>query len=370
MSTAKVTSLKPAKTVSDIALEIGIDLMERGLVPDAVTRAGIRKLCAQRLQAYAELSASDLQEAEQKYVAELCRSPIAVHTQDANRQHYELPAEFFDLVLGRNKKYSSAFWDSRTTNLDDAEDNALNVTIARAGLSDGMSILELGCGWGSLSLAMAKRFRNSKIVALSNSNSQREFIDAQARQHGLTNLTVITRDISETKDLQLEFGHFDRVVSVEMFEHVRNYRELFQRISSWLKPEGKLFAHIFTHREHSYHFETEGEDNWMGKYFFTGGQMPSRYLFRSFQRDLTLEKQWSWNGSHYAKTCEAWLRKMDAEPAQVMKIMKATYGDAEAARWVQRWRVFFLSCAELFAFRDGNEWFVSHYLFSRKGDGA
>ncbi len=333
-----------------------IEAMERAWLPDAVIRFGIRRLCAERLKSLEGYSMSD-------YVDQLRRSPIAIHTEAANEQHYELPPEFFSLVLGKNKKYSSAFWVEDCKSLDEAEGSALEATIARAEIQDGMSILELGCGWGSLTLAMAAKFPQAKIVALSNSSPQRLWIEEEARRRGLRNVRIITRNISTVEDLAAEFGQFDRVVSVEMFEHLRNYEALFLNISAWLKPEGKLFVHIFTHKRYSYFFEVEGEDNWMGRYFFTGGQMPAHLLLAQFQKNLSLEKNWVWNGTHYGKTSEAWLENMDQHHVEIKRIFDRVYG-AEAARWVQRWRVFFMSCAELFNYADGHEWGVSHYLFS------
>jgi cyclopropane-fatty-acyl-phospholipid synthase len=369
LTQAQAAERKPErKPESEPVLEALIDLVERGFIPDFMVRLGIRRLCRERLATYTGLDARDVQELESQYYADLVSSPVAVNTSDANRQHYELPPEFFDLVLGKHKKYSCAFWPYGVKSLDEAEYQALEATIERAELKDGMSILELGCGWGSLTLAMASRFPASKIISLSNSQPQRTYIEGKLHERGLTNVRVLTRNIVETDNLAAEFGAFDRVVSVEMFEHLRNYETLFSRIGSWLKPDGKLFTHIFTHREYSYFFDADGTDNWMGKYFFTGGQMPSRYLFRSFQRDLTLQKQWTWNGAHYAKTAEAWLQNIDYHEAKVLKIMERTYGVAEAERWLQRWRVFFLACAELFGFDSGNEWFVSHYLFTNSGN--
>jgi cyclopropane-fatty-acyl-phospholipid synthase len=334
-----------------------IEAMERGIVPDRAIRFGIRRLCRERLKS--------LPGDDSEHVSLLRNSPLAVHTREANEQHYELPPEFFSLVLGKNRKYSSAFWGSDCKNLDQAEDDALRITMERAELVDGMQILELGCGWGSLTLAMAKKFPRSKIVALSNSNPQRIYIENELKKHGLTHVTVLTRNIVDTLDLDREFGKFDRVVSVEMFEHLRNYETLFERISSWLKPDGKLFFHVFAHRSASYLFETEGNDNWMGKYFFTGGQMPAHGLFLNFQKHLVFEKEWWWSGEHYGKTAEAWLEKMDQNQVPILQIMKQVYGPKFVSRWFRRWRVFFMACAELFHYQNGREWGVSHYLFRK-----
>jgi cyclopropane-fatty-acyl-phospholipid synthase len=344
---------------------IMIDAMEKGWLPDLAIRYGIRKLCQERLVSLTQPTPELEQKAQKQYVDVLRKSPLAVHTQEANEQHYELPPEFFSIVLGKNKKYSSAFWPDHCESLDEAESVALQKTMERAEIQDGMQILELGCGWGSLTLAMAKAYPNSKIVALSNSRPQREWIEAQASQRGLTNVTILTRNIASVENLDQEFGSFDRVVSVEMFEHLRNYEMLFEKISGWLKPQGKLFVHVFSHKQYSYFFETEGEDNWMGRYFFTGGQMPAHNLLPEFQHHLQLEKHWIWNGTHYGKTSEAWLENMDANKEEIMKIFRPVYKD-DAKVWFQRWRVFFMSCAELFNYAEGNEWGVSHYLFTNK----
>jgi cyclopropane-fatty-acyl-phospholipid synthase len=249
--------------------------------------------------------------------------------------------------------------------LDQAEENALSISVERAQIKNGMRILELGCGWGSLTLYMAKTFPNSQIVAVSNSSSQKSFIDAEAKKRNLTNVLVLTRDVSKLESLAVEFDSFDRVISIEMFEHFKNYEILLKKVSHVLTDEGKLFVHIFTHKEFSYPFETEGEDNWMGKYFFTGGQMPSHYLLHQFQKDLSLESEWAWSGEHYQKTSEAWLTNMDENKDKIMDIFNATYGK-ESLLWFNRWRVFFMSCAELFGYKKGREWGVSHYLFGKK----
>ena len=348
-------------------LNFMIEAIERGMVPDPAIRFGIRRLCRERLKTLQPSTGKSLDDQAREYVEKLKRSRIATHTDDANRQHYELPPEFFTLVLGKNRKYSSAFWPERCRNLDDAEEAALCATIERAELADGTKILELGCGWGSLTLSMARRFPNSQILALSNSAPQRQFIEGRALAEGLRNVNVITRNIEQVEDLAAEFGQFDRVVSVEMFEHLRNYEALLKRISRWLAPDGKLFVHIFTHRAFSYPFETEGEDNWMGKYFFTGGQMPAHDLLPRFQEHLALERDWAWDGTHYQRTAEAWLKNMDRHADEIRGIFDQIYGEAESARWMQRWRMFFMSCGELFGYRNGKEWGVSHYLFQKPG---
>lgn len=342
-----------------------IKAMEQGAIPDPAIRFGIRKLCKTRLE---ELDTGSLEKdatQAQAYADGLRQSPLAVHTREANEQHYELPPEFFLHVLGKNLKYSSCYWDDSTKTLDDAEDLALEISMARAEIKDGMRILELGCGWGSLTLAMGRKFPNSKIVAVSNSAPQKAFIDAEASKRGLKNILVLTRDVSQLETLALEFDSFDRVMSIEMFEHFKNYEILLKKISDVLAPNGKLFIHIFTHKTYSYPFETEGEDNWMGKYFFTGGQMPAHLLLASFQRDLMLSKTWAWDGTHYEKTSNAWLERMDQNKEHIQDLFRRTYG-AESTQWFNRWRVFFMSCAELFGYEKGQQWGVSHYLFSKR----
>jgi cyclopropane-fatty-acyl-phospholipid synthase len=347
-------------------LNLFIELMERGLLPDWLIRFGIRRLCGERL-ASLRLEQPDPALSRRNYAAELAKGGLAEATREANQQHYEVPTEFFVASLGKARKYSCAYFPSAGTTLEEAETYALDLTIAHAELSDGQRILELGCGWGSLTLHMARKFPSSRITAISNSRTQKEYIEGRAFGELLTNVEVKTLDLStEASASAIEAGAYDRVVSVEMFEHFKNYALLLQRVRAWLKPGGKLFVHIFTHERYSYPFLTEGSDNWMGKYFFTGGQMPSRDLLTEFQRDLHLEQRWNWGGEHYARTSEEWLKNLDRNHAAVLKAFTATYGQKEAARWLERWRVFFLSCAELFGYREGNEWGVTHYLFSRK----
>ncbi len=342
-----------------------IDAMERRWLPDGVIRTGIRKLCKQRLKSLERSSLEDFQDEEMHYLEQLKSSPIAIYALQANQQHYELPPEFFKLVLGKHLKYSSAFWSEQCKTLDQAERDALSIYLERAEIQDGMKILELGCGWGSLTLTLAQSFPKSQIIALSNSAPQRQFIESELKARGLQNVKVLTRNIAEVGDLGEEFGAFDRVVSIEMFEHMKNYEALLEKIGHWLKPEGKLFVHIFTHKLYSYPFEVVGEDNWMGRYFFTGGQMPGRYLLSYFQKHLILERQWAWDGTHYGKTSEAWLNNLDAHEPEVLKIFSQTYGPDQAKIWLQRWRVFFMSCAELFNYKNGTEWGVTHYLFKK-----
>lgn len=344
-------------------------LLERDLVPEWLIRLAIRHLLKVRLAEQGAGGAIAAQERLSALVDELRQSPVAIEAEAANAQHYELPAEFFTLVLGSHAKYSCCHYplDSQAPAepgaLDAAEERMLALTCSRARLKNGERILELGCGWGSLSLWMAAAYPDSTITAVSNSHGQRAHIEARATERGLSNLTVITADVNE-----LEFDadtRFDRVVSVEMFEHMRNYEALLARIAGWLEAGGTLFVHIFSHREYAYPFEVKDSSDWMAKYFFTGGIMPSDHLLYYFQRDLTIDSHWRVDGRHYQRTCEAWLANMARNKAQILPILEATYGRDQQRRWWVYWRLFFMACAELFGYRGGQEWLVSHYLFTR-----
>jgi cyclopropane-fatty-acyl-phospholipid synthase len=339
-----------------------LGLAERGLLPDSLIRFGIRRLCAQRLREEHAGNASAAWTKFQQHLNDLRASPVAIHTDAANAQHYELPPGFFELCLGRRLKYSSCYFPNGHETLDQAEEAMLALYGERAQLADGQDILELGCGWGSLTLWMAQNFPRSRITAVSNSKPQREFILARCQELGLRNVDIITQDVNR---LELEFGRFDRCISIEMFEHMRNYGTLLGRIASWLRADGKLFVHIFCHRELMYPFETQGDDNWMGRYFFTGGLMPSADTLLWFQRDLAIEQQWRLNGGHYEKTANAWLANQDANREAVMRVLESAYGN-QAPLWHQRWRMFWMACAELFGYRGGNEWLVTHYRFSKR----
>lgn len=290
------------------------------------------------------------------------RGPIALSVDAANTQHYEVPAAFFGQVLGPRLKYSSGLWNSETDDLAGAENAMLSLTAERAGLHDGMRILDLGCGWGSFTLWAAERYPNAQLFGVSNSRLQRELILARAAERGLSNVRVETVDINEFDPAE----RFDRVVSVEMMEHVRNHRALFERIARWLTPDGAAFSHIFCHRSRAYAYEAEDETDWMARHFFTGGMMPSELLFARYQDHLALRQQWRVGGEHYARTCNAWLERLDRERDSIMPILRGGYGE-DATRWFHRWRLFFMACAELFAYGGGREWFVSHYRWELPG---
>ncbi|WP_058835766.1 SAM-dependent methyltransferase [Luteimonas abyssi] len=340
-----------------------IGLAERGLVPDAALRIGIRRLCAQRLAEESEGGLEAQSARFERRLQELRGSAVALHTDAANRQHYELPADFFRHALGLRLKYSSCYYPTGRETLDQAEDAMLELYGQRAELADGQDILELGCGWGSLTLWMAERYPDARITAVSNSNGQREHIEARCRERGIDNVRVITCDVNA---LALDPAQFDRCVSVEMFEHVRNYAVLLERIAGWLRPGGKLFVHIFAHRHLMYPYETAGEDNWMGRHFFTGGLMPAADTLLHFPEHVRLEQRWLLDGTHYARTANHWLERQDQQREPIMALMRQTYGDAGAALWFQRWRIFWMACAELFGYADGQEWLVAHYRFARR----
>jgi cyclopropane-fatty-acyl-phospholipid synthase len=325
--------------------------VERLPLPDNITLAGIEFLVGRTGRKLAKAPDN-----EAAFAATMRNYPIAIHTDDANAQHYEVPAAFFDMCLGPRRKYSCCLYADDSTAIAEAEDAALAATADHAGLADGLDILELGCGWGSLSLYMAARYPNARITAVSNSNSQRAHIEKLAAAQGSTNLTVITCDMNDFRTEQ----RFDRVVSVEMFEHMSNWEELLTRVKSWLRPDGHLFIHIFTHDKASYRFDHADKADWIAQHFFTGGIMPSHGLIRHFPDLFTVEEEWRWNGKNYARTAFDWLARFDANQPAIARLFRQTYG-ADAKLWERRWRLFFLATAGLFGHKDGAPWAVSHY---------
>lgn len=339
-----------------------IELAERALLPDGLIRAGIRRLNRLRLRQ----ETLDTPQAQRKAKLDLVRhmrsSPVAIRTDTANRQHYELPVELFQAALGPHLKYSGCVWPEGVANLGQAEEASLKQVCRRAQIDDGQRILELGCGWGSLSLFMARAYPRARIVSVSNSRLQRAYIERRRRERSLENLHIITADMN---DFAPE-GTFDRVVSIEMFEHMRNWRELLSRVSTWLAGGGKCFIHIFSHHRLAYIFHGEQEDNWIAQHFFTAGLMPSDDLMLYFQDDLAIEDHWWLGGTGYQKTAEAWLANLDARREEVTEVLAETYGAGDADRWLQRWRIFFMACAELWGCDRGRQWGISHYRLTKK----
>ena len=342
-------------------------LFAMGLLPEALIRRGIRWQLADRLK-------SEAQKDKSVFIADMAAAPLALKTDSANSQHYEVPSDFFGIFMGKHRKYSCCLWPEEALasppppqklaeDLDGAELAMLELTAKRAGIRNGDKVLDLGCGWGAFCLFAAEKFPESSITAVSNSASQKAYIDSQAALRGLRNLTVITQDINH-----LSFDQpFDRIVSVEMFEHMRNYRLLLNRVASWLKPDGELFVHIFVHKRYAYPMDDES-NSWMARHFFSGGMFPSYDIFSYFTEDITVKQQWPVNGNHYALTCEAWHRKCLSQKKSVLDVFGQFYGlnsELSSLERLAMWRMFFLACAELFAWQDGGEWFVGHYLLGR-----
>lgn len=332
-------------------------VIDRGVLPDPLLRTTIRQLLRRRLAAEDPGTAAERAAQKAARLEAWSHAPVALSTDDANEQHYEVPSELFELMLGPHLKYSSAYWADGVSSLGQAEEAMLRLTCERADLRDGQDVLELGCGWGSLTLWMAARYPSSSITAISNSATQRALIEKRAAEGGLDNVEVLTRDVN---DFDTAPASFDRVVSVEMFEHVRNHGELLRRISAWLRPDGALFVHVFAHRDLLYPFTAgQGHADWMARHFFTDGVMPSHDLFLHLQDDLVVDHLWAVDGTHYSRTLEAWLERLDHHRGRVLQLFADTYGD-RAEAWYHRWRVFTLACSELFAFGGGGEWHVTH----------
>jgi cyclopropane-fatty-acyl-phospholipid synthase len=333
-------------------LASSINRLQDAPFPDFMVRPAIAALVANARRRLAGAPP----DAEARFADAMADHPVAEHADAANAQHYELPPRFFELVLGPNLKYSSGFYEHAQSTLGEAEESALRQTCENADLSDGQDVLELGCGWGSLSLWMARAYPRSRITAVSNSRGQKAHIDAQARRRGLTNLTVVTADMNVFDTART----FDRIVSVEMFEHMANWRVLLSRVRGWLAPEGRVFIHVFAHAEAPYRFETSGDRDFIAQHFFTGGVMPSHGLMQQYSDVLGVEREWRWSGRHYQRTADDWLANFDRHEPEITGLMQGVYG-AEARLWARRWRRFFLATAGLFGDSGGAVWGVSHY---------
>ncbi|KAL4564486.1 hypothetical protein LXL04_028550 [Taraxacum kok-saghyz] len=373
----------------DATVKLMLASLERNLLPDAVIRKLTRLLLAGRLRACFKPTSQEQLQDLMAFVHSLKEMPIAVKTEDAKTQHYELPTSFFNLVLGKNFKYRQlnfkfyfkistqiqhytfnigcikigcCYFRDKLSTLEDAEEAMLEVYCEKSQLKDGHTVLDVGCGWGSLSIYIAQKFPNCQVTGICNSVTQKAHIEDQCGKLGLQNVKVIVADIST---FEME-GSYDRIFSIEMFEHMKNYRDLLKKISSWMKQDGFLFVHFFCHKTYAYHFEDTSEDDWITRYFFSGGTMPSANLLLYFQDDVSVVDHWLVNGRHYAQTSEEWLKRMDKNMASIKPIMESTYGKDSAVKWTVYWRTFFISVAELFGYNNGEEWMVTHYLFKKK----
>ena len=332
--------------------------ISRGLIPDSLLRRGVRNQGRQRLQM---MKNTDLKQEYLTFLKQASSGKIAVHTDDANNQHYEVDSEFFQYCLGKNLKYSSCYWNDDTSSLDEAEDIMLDLYCKRAKIEDGMTILDVGCGWGSLSLYLAQKYPKSKITGVSNSNSQRKFIEKLGYERNLHNLNIVTKDINSFDTNK----KFDRIISIEMFEHTKNSKILMDSINKWLAPDGLFFMHVFAHKYNPYYFDTEQKNAWMAKYFFTGGMMPNHDLFKDLESDLNYQKSWMLSGTHYEKTSNAWLEKMDSNKTKILELFRRNNSNSVAKKKFYFWRLFFIACAEIFGYDGGSEWIISHHLFKK-----
>ena len=333
-------------------------LLARGLIPDWILRRGVRSQGKERLNM---MNKVDSTKEYSKFINEASTGNIAVNTDDANNQHYEVDSEFFKYCLGKNLKYSCCFWDENTLDLDAAEDNMLEIYSQRAQITDGMSILDIGCGWGSLSLFLAQKYPKSEITGVSNSSSQKIFIDSVASERNISNLNIITRDINDFRTEE----KYDRILSIEMFEHTKNTKKLMNLINDWLNPNGLFFMHVFAHKENPYYFDRDQKNAWMAKYFFTGGMMPNHNLFKDLKSNLEYQKSWILSGEHYERTSNAWLDKMDQNKSKILSLFERSNSSSVAKRKFHFWRLFYIACAEIFGYDNGNEWVVSHHLFKK-----
>eukprot|EP00262_Sarcandra_glabra_P022200 TRINITY_DN9750_c0_g1_i1.p1 TRINITY_DN9750_c0_g1~~TRINITY_DN9750_c0_g1_i1.p1 ORF type:complete len:356 (+),score=47.21 TRINITY_DN9750_c0_g1_i1:25-1092(+) len=346
----------------DATVRLMLSSLERNLLPDIVIRKLTRHLLAGRLRLSYKPSAHLQLFHLMQFAHSLEQMPIAVETDKPKSQHYELPTSFFKLVLGQNLKYSCCYFQDKWSTLEDGETAMLEMYCERAQIKDGQSVLDVGCGWGSLSLYIAQKHSSCKVTGICNSTTQKAYIEEQCRDRQLLNVEIFVADISK---FEME-ASFDRILSIEMFEHMKNYKELLKRISKWMKQDSLLFIHYFCHKAFAYHFEDTNDDDWITRYFFTGGTMPSANLLLYFQDDVAVVNHWLVNGMHYARTSEEWLRKMDQHSASIKPIMESTYGKDSATKWTAYWRTFFISVAELFGYNNGEEWMVAHFLFKKK----